>query len=818
MGLRNKLTVFCVGFIASAICIFITAVSWQLNKSTNEQADLLITELTDRTNATVRHYHSISKSILASQLGDIKHRAEALNAGSSTSLLLSMRQIEGIVESLLLVTQEEKRSFSVIYDDAGELMASTSGRNGFRPGDTSLRAFLPSDKNSTTTLDKLHKILLLEKSSQVSPQITIELEKEVNSSGFYFIAPEMLDRMQVEWAAQLSDGAIALIASGIVRDDFSIPVGISVVGEILVDLDDIWGGLSSNGISASIFIGTKSIQYVGYDDNNKQGGEKPPPVLNADAVSQILNSDKDVEVAIQVGDNTFISTCSPIKDIQQHNISIFCTSISDIQITSLQELLSSQANKTQKKLRLWLYITGGVLLCVVYLCAAYLARQFTKPIDQIVNVANLVGKGDFSRRLHNNKLDEIAVLATAFDLMLDNLEQANLHRKKLENKLVLSQKMEAIGTLAGGVAHDLNNILSGIVTLPQFLLMDLPKDSPLRPQLQMIETSGSKAAMIVQDMLTLSKSGMNVAEIINLAGVIKEYLKSPECLLLKKSHPLIKISTSLATDDCCIKGSSVHITAMLMNLVNNSADAINGPGDVIIGLANIRSSVVFGEHDTIPPGDYVHLSVSDTGSGISEEDQLHIFEPFFSKKVLGRKGTGLGMVIVWNTVQDHNGFIQIQSDIGHGTTLHIYLPVSKEKSNVQNAVSSPLDQGFEGNNEKILIVDDVEIQRELAVMILNGFGYSAAALSSGVEAIEYVKHQKVDLVITDMIMDPGISGLETAKEIFAIDPHAKIILVSGYSQKGMAQQALDHGVKKLIQKPYSVTTLGAAVKEVLKSD
>lgn len=816
MGLRSKIVLFCVGFVTVAICIFIVSVSWQLKKSTVEQANLLITELTDRTNTTVRHYHSISKSILLNHLDDIKRNADAINIGSATAHALSRRQVEGVVESLLSVTQKKSRHFSIVYDVDGDLMASSIGGNGFRPGDTSLPMALPF-ANNINILDKLNGILQREKSNQISPQQAIELEKETNSTGFYFISPEVLVKMGLEEFAELEDGALTSVASGIIRDDFFIPVGISIVGEFLVDIDDIFAGLYNSGISISFFIGQKSIQAVGYGENDRSGDEKLPLELGADAVFRILEFDKPIDVPIQVGQNQFISRCSPVKDVERRNMSIICTSISDVQIKSLQELISLQTNKTRMTLQLWLLVTGGVLLCGMYFCAKYLARQFTKPIDQIVNVADKVGKGDFSKRLCSDKQDEIGVLANAFDLMLDNLEQANHEREKLENKLVLSKKMEAIGTLAGGVAHDLNNILSGIVTLPQLLLKDLPDDSPLRPKLHIVEKSGAKAARIVEDMLTLSKSGMTVAETIDVKEIIKEYLESPECLQLKKTHPLVNITTSIATRECYIKGSPVHLDKMLMNLVNNSADAIDGYGDVIIGLAKISSSVAFGGNDAIPPGDYAYLSVSDTGSGITREDQLHIFEPFFSKKVLGRTGTGLGMVIVWNTIKDHNGFIKVHSDTGHGTTMHIYLPVTNEKNSVVNAAETP-EHEFSGSNEKILVVDDVEMQREIAVMVLNGLGYDATALSSGLEAIEYVKHEKVDLVITDMIMDPGISGLETAKEIFTIDPQTKIILVSGFSETGMAQQALEHGVKKLIQKPYSVAILGTAVREILQSD
>jgi two-component system cell cycle sensor histidine kinase/response regulator CckA len=240
-------------------------------------------------------------------------------------------------------------------------------------------------------------------------------------------------------------------------------------------------------------------------------------------------------------------------------------------------------------------------------------------------------------------------------------------RKQLEIQLQQAQRMEGIGRLAASIAHDLNNILSGIVTMPQILLLDLADDSPLKGPLQSIQQSGESAAVIVRDIVTLAGSRINIEEVIEPPLLVRNYIESPASMKLRQTHPGISIQLAIEEGVKNIKGSSVHLTKALMNLVKNGADAIEGEGQIVIGLKNVYVDKPFGNYETISTGDYVCLSVTDSGTGISPENIPFVFEPFYSKKVLGRSGTGLGMVIVWNTVKDHCGHIDITSNIGKGT-------------------------------------------------------------------------------------------------------------------------------------------------------
>jgi len=207
---------------------------------------------------------------------------------------------------------------------------------------------------------------------------------------------------------------------------------------------------------------------------------------------------------------------------------------------------------------------------------------------------------------------------------------------------------------------------------------------------------------------------------------------------------------------------------------------------------------------------------SDTGSGISENDQTHIFEPFYSKKVMGRSGTGLGLTIVWNTIQDHHGDITLESD-DKGTTFTIYLPGTRKKNEPKKQESTATTiKKLQGKQEKILIVDDERIQREIAEKLLNSLGYLTLTASSGEEGIELLSQNPVELVLLDMIMDPGINGRQTFARMTEIRPGLKAVIASGFSENDEVQQALAIGPATFIKKPYTITQLGTAVLKILE--
>lgn len=387
-------------------------------------------------------------------------------------------------------------------------------------------------------------------------------------------------------------------------------------------------------------------------------------------------------------------------------------------------------------------------------------------------------------------------------------------KKEIESRLLKSKKMEAMGLLAGGVAHDLNNILSGIVSYPDLLLLQLPESSPLRKPLLTIRESGEKAAAIVTDLLALARSGVAAYEALDLNSVVSGYLKSPEYKRLKSFFPDVELETNLEADRLNILGSPVHILKALMNLVSNAAEAISDKGKILISTENrYIDRPVYG-YEKIEKGDYVTLTVSDSGTGISPEDMERIFEPFYTKKKLGKSGTGLGMAVVWGTVKDHDGYIDVQSSEGKGALFRIYFPVTRQepaKAEVRLSVEK-----YMGKGQSVLVVDDVKAQRELVSAMLKTLGYSVAVTSSGEEAIRYLQNNPADLVVLDMIMDPGMNGLDTYKRILEVRPGQKAIISSGYSETDCVKEAQRLGAGKYIKKPYSLEKIGLAVKEELE--
>jgi PAS domain S-box-containing protein len=386
-------------------------------------------------------------------------------------------------------------------------------------------------------------------------------------------------------------------------------------------------------------------------------------------------------------------------------------------------------------------------------------------------------------------------------------------QKLMETKLRHAQKMEAIGTLAGGVAHDLNNILSGIVSYPELLLLDLPGDSPMRSPIETIQDSGKKAAAIVQDMLTLARRGVDVSEVMNLNSIVSEYLNSPEYKKLCSYHQQVEINMDLDPDLGNISGSPIHLFKTVMNLVSNAAEAMPKGGNIRISTQNRDLAKSYKENEKTAAGKYATLSISDSGTGISAQDLERIFEPFFTKKKMGRSGTGLGMAVVWGTVNDHNGYIDIQTVEDAGTTFTLYFPITHAPP-VEQKPKSSLDE-LKGNGESILVVDDVSEQREIASKILKKLGYQATTVSSGEEAVQYMKEYSADLMILDMIMEPGIDGFETYQRILEIHPNQKAIIASGFSETERVKKAQNIGAKIYVKKPYSIENIGEAVKAEL---
>lgn len=390
-------------------------------------------------------------------------------------------------------------------------------------------------------------------------------------------------------------------------------------------------------------------------------------------------------------------------------------------------------------------------------------------------------------------------------IIIDTTEQT-----KLEEQLKQAQRMETLGTLAGGVAHDLSNILSAIVSYPELLLMDIEPESPLYDPLEKMKSAGRRAAAIVQDLMTLARRSVPVKDVVMVNDVVKEYLSSPELDDLLACHPNIKVEYELDAELPAIKGSEMHVTKMLMNILLNSAEAMPDGG-------TIRISTYY---ETVPAGDsranarsgmHVVLSVTDDGYGIAPNDIDRVFEPFFTTKRMGRSGTGLGMAVVWAGVQDLEGFIDIDSQLGRGTTVRMYIPATTEQLAVHPKAPMRIDD-VKGRGEIVLLVEDDTGHREIAGRMLSRLGYEVVAVDSGEAALEEMERGRPDLVMLDMLLGPGLDGLDTYRKILDLHPQQRVIIASGFAETSRVKMALELGAGAYIKKPFSLNEIGAAVR------
>ncbi|MEN6374559.1 MAG: ATP-binding protein [Smithella sp.] len=435
---------------------------------------------------------------------------------------------------------------------------------------------------------------------------------------------------------------------------------------------------------------------------------------------------------------------------------------------------------------------------------------FSEADDVPLNNQNRVLSGK-AGPLYDNTGNVVGAIESIRDIT--ERKQMEEETRSLQERLQRAEKMEALGTLAGGVAHDLNNVLGVVVGYTELLLYSVAESSPIKPRLMDIMKGGERAAAIVQDLLTLARRGVPRREVLNLNKVIADFQQLPEFENLFSYHSSVRIKTDLEPELLNISGSPVHIGKTLFNLVSNASESMIKGGIVTIKTANQYLDKPVQGYDEVQEGDYVVLSVSDTGNGISTVDLKRIFEPFYTKKVMGRSGTGLGLAVVWGTVKDHHGYINVESEEEKGSTFTLYFPVTRESLSAETTAIAVSQ--YTGKGESILIVDDVKEQRDLAAEMLSKLNYKVASVASGEEAVEYLKKYAADLLVLDMIMEPGMDGLDTYRNVLAIHPRQKSIIVSGFSETDRVEAAQALGAGAYVRKPYVIEKLGLAVRKEL---
>jgi len=388
--------------------------------------------------------------------------------------------------------------------------------------------------------------------------------------------------------------------------------------------------------------------------------------------------------------------------------------------------------------------------------------------------------------------------------------RAKARERELTARLARSERMESLGVLAGGVAHDLNNILGPIVAYPEIILEELDPDHPVRADIEQMGQSARRAAAVIQDLLTLARRGNYQTEPVNLNELVHTCLKTPGFNELQTHHPAVEVKTVCEPDLYPVQGSTPHLLQALTNLIMNAFEAMPDGGQLTISTQAAFVEHKVGTYEPIEEGQYMILNIADTGCGISRQNLEHIFEPFYTSKKLGRSGSGLGLAVVYGTMKDLKGHVDVQTAPGRGTVFSLYLPVAQKIARPQ---AEP-DIDYRGT-ETVLVVDDVKQQREVAARLLSKMGYQVVCVSNGPDAIEQGWRHDIDIVLLDMILEDDFDGLETYKRLLELHPQLPCVIVSGFSETQRVREAQALGAGTYLRKPYTLEKLGRAIRQEL---
>jgi signal transduction histidine kinase/CheY-like chemotaxis protein len=447
-------------------------------------------------------------------------------------------------------------------------------------------------------------------------------------------------------------------------------------------------------------------------------------------------------------------------------------------------------------------LTGGVLVFAI-------SDRFTRPLARLAAAVQALEKADFSYPVVAEGSDEVAQVTRAFDRMRKTLKSDESQKRQLEEQLRQAQKMEAVGRLAGGVAHDFNNLLTIIKGHGDLILEKLQPNDPLQRNANQIEKAANRAVSLTRQLLAFSRMQVLEPKVLDLNTLVAEMCSLLKRLVREDISFTFKAGESLGR----VKADPGQIEQVIMNLTVNACDAMPTGGTLIVETRNVSVDEALAK--TRPPllvGDYIRLSVEDTGHGMDAATKERIFEPFFTTKELG-KGTGLGLATVYGVVKQSGGCIWVESEPERGTRFEVYLPV------VQDAVDQPSQESAPKNGAQhagaVLIVEDEEAVRELAAEFMKSAGYTVLTARDGMEALEVAKGAgPIRVLVTDIVM-PNMRGPELAKLLKASRKNLKVIYMSGYLEFHKTDDEFLEG-SYFLQKPFSRNTLVSKVDEALK--
>lgn len=377
--------------------------------------------------------------------------------------------------------------------------------------------------------------------------------------------------------------------------------------------------------------------------------------------------------------------------------------------------------------------------------------------------------------------------------------------RKAEDELGRAKRLETAGRLAGQIAHDFNNLLGPLVAYPEILQAKFPDEGRAHEMLRDMQQAALQIAEINQELLTLSRRGHYNTEPLDLNKLVLSATRTAEI-----PHT-VTLDLQLHPDEIIIRGGSAQLMRLLLNLIKNAVEAMDD-----VGVLTVKSDCLYLDepmrgYSTIERGEYARVDISDTGCGIPEDALAHIFEPFFTTKKTDRKrGTGLGLPVVHSVVEDHNGYIDVTSSPGRGSTFSLYFPLFRGTPTVCETTSTIA----EGHGERVLVVDDDPLQRRIAQTALERVGYQVTAMESGEAAVAHIADHPADIVILDMVMT-GIDGAETLRRIRELYPDQPAMILTGYSSSERAQAALQLGQCELLAKPIQASALTRAIHKML---
>lgn len=466
-------------------------------------------------------------------------------------------------------------------------------------------------------------------------------------------------------------------------------------------------------------------------------------------------------------------------------------------------------HKQIKKILVRTTAIGVIFLLLGTVVAWFVLKKIIHPLNKLTDAVETIGSEGSAEAVTVDTSDEIGRLATAFNAMIDSLKRRAAENQQLEMQLRHSQKMEAVGQLAGGVAHDFNNILTAIIGYSTVLQMKMGEGDPLRRTVERILAASERAAELTRSLLAFSRK-----QVISLKPMdINRAILNVEKLLKRLIPEDIELRVTLTDKNPVMMGDAGQLEQVLMNLTTNAKDAMPDGGLLTIETqtADLDSSFVslygYGK-----PGKYAVIAVSDTGAGMDEETRKRIFEPFFTTKEVG-KGTGLGLSIVYGIVKQHNGYINVYSEPGSGTVFKIYMPV--DSSDIKESPVSRASQPAGGTETLLLAEDDKEV-RDMNCAMLEGAGYKVITAADGGDTLNRFNENRdaVNLLILDVMM-PKMNGREVYERAMKIKPDLKVLFTSGYPAEILGKNGvLDEGLN-FIAKPTAPTALMAKIREML---